>query len=139
QIDAERPPVRQGLHRIEVGDLATADDEAAAARRDFLGPAAVVGVDLEERRQGLDILDIGNRYGDEQLLLQRHPQQRPTDATETMNGDPGHDMPLSWCVRYSTGHGSTCQMSLAYSAMVRSLEKVLDAAMLRTALRDHCS
>ena len=52
QVDAEGLPVRQRLHRVEVGDLATADDEAAVFRRDFLGPAAVVGVDLEERCQG---------------------------------------------------------------------------------------
>jgi hypothetical protein len=102
QIDAKGFPVGQRLDRVEVGDLATADDEAAVFRRDVLGPAAVVGVHCEEGRQGLDILDIGDGRRDEQVVLERDPHQRPADATETMNRNPRHDVaPLSHCI----GHG----------------------------------
>src|SRR5688572_2712254 len=67
-------------------------DEAAAVRRDVLGPAAC----------------------------------------------PFHEA-LSRAPASAGTHGSACQMSLAYSAMVRSLENGLDAAMLRMALRDQFS
>ena len=42
-------------------------------------------------------------------------------------------------VFYSTGHGFTPQISLAYSAIVRSLENFPDAATFRMALRAHSS
>ena len=48
----------------------------------------------------------------------------------------GSMLPLClWC-SYSIGHDSTSQMLFAYSAMVRSLENLPDAAMFRIALRD---
>ena len=59
-------PVRQGLHRVEVGDLAAADDKAAIFHSDVLSPAAVVGVDLEERCQSRNILNIRDGYRDEE-------------------------------------------------------------------------
>ena len=40
---------------------------------------------------------------------------------------------------YGTGHGSTFQMSAAYSAMVRSLENFPDPATFRIAWRAHPS
>src|SRR5215831_117179 len=48
----------------------------------------------------------------------------------------------SWRVRlglYSSRHGCACQMSLAYSVMVRSLENLPAWPTLRTALRAHAS
>ena len=76
QVDAERLPVRQGLHRVEVRDFAAADGEAAVFRVTVLGPAAVVGVDLEERCQRRDVLDVGDRYRHEQIFLECHLHQR---------------------------------------------------------------
>src|SRR5215467_11415673 len=40
---------------------------------------------------------------------------------------------------YSSGHGCACQMSLAYSVMVRSLENLPAWPTLRIALRAHAS
>ena len=40
---------------------------------------------------------------------------------------------------YGTGHGSTFQMSAAYSAIVRSLENLPEQATLRSARRDQAS
>ena len=40
-------------------------------------------------------------------------------------------------VHYGMGHGSTFQMSRAYSAMVRSLENFPELATFRIALRAH--
>ena len=40
---------------------------------------------------------------------------------------------------YVTGHGFACQISWAYSAMVRSLENFPDAATFKTALRTQAS
>jgi hypothetical protein len=40
---------------------------------------------------------------------------------------------------YGTGHGFTPQISLAYSAIVRSLENFPDAATFRMAFRAHFS
>src|SRR5712692_1667134 len=42
-------------------------------------------------------------------------------------------------LHYDTGHGLTCQMSAAYSAMVRSLENFPELATFRMALRAHAS
>src|SRR5262249_14674182 len=39
----------------------------------------------------------------------------------------------------SIGQGAASQISRAYSLMVRSLEKLPEAAMFKTALRDHAS
>ncbi len=39
----------------------------------------------------------------------------------------------------STGHGSARQISFAYSAMVRSLENLPEAAMFKMVMRDHAS
>src|SRR4029453_15385335 len=98
----------------------------------------------EERCQSRDIFDVGDGHGDKQLVCECHPHQRAADATETMNCYVSHVIFLSGCASrrvgfHSTGHGSACQMSLAYSALVRSLENFLDAAILRTALRDQFS
>src|SRR5215472_880632 len=40
-------------------------------------------------------------------------------------------------LHHDTGHGFTCQMSAAYSAIVRSLENLPEPATLRIALRAH--
>ena len=40
-------------------------------------------------------------------------------------------------LHHETGHGLTCQMSAAYSAIVRSLENVPEADTFRIALRAH--
>ena len=46
-----------------------------------------------------------------------------------------HNLTITSGRRYDTGHGAACQMSAAYSAIVRSLENLPDAAMFRIALR----
>src|SRR3989442_8011196 len=40
-------------------------------------------------------------------------------------------------LHHDTGHGLTCQMSAAYSAMVRSLENFPELATFRMAVRTH--
>ena len=75
EIDTKGLPVRQRLRRVEVRDLATADDEAAVFRGDLLGPAAVVGIDFEKRCQRRDVPDVGDGHGDKQLVLECHPHQ----------------------------------------------------------------
>src|SRR5215472_18740150 len=42
-------------------------------------------------------------------------------------------------LHHDTGHGLTCQMSAAYSAIVRSLENFPELATFRMALRAHAS
>src|SRR5262249_4490605 len=42
-------------------------------------------------------------------------------------------------LHHDTGHGFTCQMSEAYSAIVRSLENLPEPATLRMALRAHAA
>src|SRR6266851_7702783 len=42
-------------------------------------------------------------------------------------------------LHHDTGHALTCQMSAAYSAMVRSLENLPELATFRMALRAHSS
>src|SRR5438876_7928553 len=42
-------------------------------------------------------------------------------------------------LHHATGHGVTCQMSAAYSAMVRSLENFPELATFRMAVRAHAS
>src|SRR4029450_5582865 len=49
-----------------------------------------------------------------------------------------HDL-LHGGSNYDTGHGVACQISAAYSAMVRSLENLPELATLRIALRAHAS
>ena len=66
QVDAKRLPVRQRLHRVEVGISRPPMTKPLSFAVTVLRPAAVVGVDLEERRQSRDILDVGDRHGDEQ-------------------------------------------------------------------------
>ena len=44
-----------------------------------------------------------------------------------------------WLFIYKIGQGSACQISRAYSVMVRSLENFPEEAMFRTALRDQFS
>ena len=54
---------------------------------DRLGPASVVGVDLEERRQSLDVLDVGNRNGDEDIAIECRFHQRVADPAKSVNRD----------------------------------------------------
>src|SRR5262249_22386620 len=42
-------------------------------------------------------------------------------------------------LHHDTGHGFTCQMSAAYSAIVRSLENFPEPPMLRIAFRAHAA
>src|SRR5262249_27548564 len=42
-------------------------------------------------------------------------------------------------LHHDTGHGFTCQMSAAYSAIVRSLENLPEPAMFMIALRAHAA
>lgn len=55
---------------------------------DRLGPASVVGVDLEERRQRLDVLDVRNRNGDEEIAFECRLHQRVADPAKSVNRDP---------------------------------------------------
>src|SRR6266849_8553232 len=57
---------------------------------DRLGPGSVVGDELEERRQSLDVLDVGDRNGDEEIAIACHLHQRAADPAKSVNR-PCHD------------------------------------------------
>src|SRR6201981_3201101 len=84
-FDAERLPIRQTLCRFEVGDLPAADDETAIFHSDLLRPAAVVGIDLEERSQSGNILNIRDRHRNEKAPLEGNFHQGTSDSTKPMN------------------------------------------------------
>ena len=112
-------------------------DEPKAFRpiHDFVGKdVAQLEADLRQWFPARDTLTDFNAFFRQVARLARERNLLLTPITVMVVSDGVPDVPAS-----STGHGSACQMSLAYSTMVRSLENVLHAAMLSTALPDHCS
>ena len=71
---------------------------------------------------------------------------QPADVMPELNNKAGHDggggyfspgrpaIPFSSNSLYGTGQGRTCQISAAYCEIVRSLENLPEAAMLRMTL-----
>jgi hypothetical protein len=58
QVDAKHAPIRQPGGDIIVGNGAVADVEGGFVGTNGLGPAAVIGIDREERGQRWKVLDI---------------------------------------------------------------------------------
>ena len=112
QVDAERAPIRQLLHRVVVGDLAPADHKAGLGGLDLFVPAAIVGVDLEQRREGRDVADIGDRDRREQVVLQRDLGDRAADAPEAVNSYACHTVSLLSVYRAADGSAPIVRQTL---------------------------
>ena len=70
QIDTQGGPVRKLLGRIDVCDRPVPDLERRSIGDHRFRENAVVGIDLEERRQSRQVLDIRNRNRSEKIVLQ---------------------------------------------------------------------
>jgi len=90
QIDSQRAPIRQSVRDVKVRDRTIADKKGHFLGTHGLGPAAVAGVDCEERGERRQILDVRDRHRREVTLTQRRTQCRTPDPTETMNSDTCH-------------------------------------------------
>ena len=99
---------------------------AAGPEADELGRIPHIGLPLV-------VLPLESRQIDDHGRRRRLPGQR---------GNRGSLLPIVQLVdhrglHHDTGHGLTCQISAAYSAIVRSLENFPELATFRIALRAH--
>jgi len=86
-----------------------------------------------------DLLSEGYRLGREASALRGAVPYPQTQSMISDISSPARPIAALARTRYVTGHGSARQISFAYSEIVRSLENLPEAAMLRMTLRAQSS
>lgn len=87
QVDTQRGPVGDAVFDVQVLDGAVTDFEIAVFRGYFLRPHAVVGVDLEQGAEGVEVFDVADDLGDPQVLFEGVAQGGASDPPEAVECD----------------------------------------------------